>query len=62
MKITVDQHLCQDYGQCVFASPTVFQFDDEGHLVFESAPDDALLSEVEMAADACPVQAILVQP
>ncbi len=58
LRVVVDMTRCQDYGQCVFVAPEVFDLDDEGHLVFESQPDAALRGNVEAAIDACPVQAI----
>ncbi|MGW0816392.1 ferredoxin [Streptomyces viridiviolaceus] len=61
MKITVDMSLCQDHGQCAIAAPDVFRMNEEGKLVYDTAPDDSLRTEVEEAADVCPVQAILVQ-
>ncbi|GAA1011170.1 ferredoxin [Streptomyces sp. F-3] len=61
MKITVDMNLCQDHGQCAIAAPEVFRMNDEGKLVYETDPDDALRTEVEEAADVCPVQAILIE-
>ncbi|NED16590.1 ferredoxin [Streptomyces sp. SID9913] len=61
MKVTVDMNLCQDHGQCAIAAPAVFQMNDEGKLVHESEPDDALRTEVEEAADVCPVQAIFIE-
>jgi ferredoxin len=60
MKISVDRDLCQDHGQCAIAAPAVFQINDEGTLVYDLNPDDALRAEVEEAADVCPVQAILL--
>ena len=60
MKVTVDMNLCQDHGQCAIAAPAVFQMDENSTLVYESEFDDALLSEVEEAADVCPVQAIFI--
>ncbi len=60
MKISVDRDLCQDHGQCAIAAPAVFQINDEGTLVYDPNPDDALRAEVEEAADVCPVQAILL--
>jgi len=60
MKISIDRDLCQDHGQCAIAAPAVFQINDEGTLVFDPNPDDALRAEVEEAADVCPVQAILL--
>ena len=29
MRIVVDLNLCQSYGQCVFAAPTVFELHGE---------------------------------
>jgi ferredoxin len=60
VKISVDRDLCQDHGQCAIAAPAVFQINDEGTLVYDPNPDDALRAEVEEAADVCPVQAILL--
>ncbi len=60
MKISVDRDLCQDHGQCAIAAPAVFEINDEGTLVYDPNPDDALRAEVEEAADVCPVQAILL--
>ncbi|CAL9493215.1 hypothetical protein SUDANB58_03297 [Streptomyces sp. enrichment culture] len=60
MQITVDTNLCESYGQCVFAAPEIFSFDDEDHLTYEAAPSDALLDRAERAAAACPVRAVTV--
>jgi ferredoxin len=60
VKISVDRDLCQDHGQCAIAAPAVFEINDEGTLVYDPNPDDALRAEVEEAADVCPVQAILL--
>ncbi|MEV4571013.1 ferredoxin [Nonomuraea sp. NPDC049419] len=61
MKVVVDMTRCQDHGQCVFAAPEVFQLDDSGHLAYVADPDESLRSEVEDAADVCPLQAIRVE-
>jgi ferredoxin len=60
MRIVLDLNKCQSYGQCVFAAPTVFRFHGEESLEYDYAPDDALREQVERAAAACPVQAILI--
>ena len=60
MQITVDMKLCESHGQCVFAAPEVFSFDDEDYLLYEAAPDEALRQKAEQAAAACPVRAITV--
>ncbi|MET8979950.1 ferredoxin [Streptomyces sp. NPDC004539] len=61
MKVVVDMNKCQDHGQCVFAAPDVFSFDDAGHLAHVTDPDDTLREEVEEAADVCPLQAIRIE-
>ncbi|MFD6891731.1 ferredoxin [Streptomyces sp. NPDC059957] len=60
MQITVDMNLCESHGQCVFAAPEVFSFDDEDYLVYDSAPDSALLDKAVKAAAVCPARAITV--
>lgn len=71
MRITVDLGKCQDHGQCVFSAPAVFALDDGGRLAFRAEADGAsytsgelgedLRDDVEEAADACPLQAIVVE-
>jgi ferredoxin len=71
MRIVVDLNKCQDHGQCVFSAPSVFALDDEGKLSFRAEAasdsytsadlDESLRDDVEEAADACPLQAILVE-
>lgn len=62
MQITVDMNLCESHGQCVFAAPEVFSFDDEDYLLYDAAPGDALLDKAEKAAAVCPARAITVTP
>ena len=59
MKIHVDMALCQSHGQCVFAAPDVFAFDDET-LQYEPAPAPGAREAVERAVRSCPVRAITV--
>ncbi|MFG3257348.1 ferredoxin [Streptomyces sp. NPDC048172] len=61
MRVIVNRDVCQHHGQCVFSSPDVFRLDEDGELVYDAAPDDALRDDVEDAADVCPLQAITVQ-
>ncbi|EHR52656.1 ferredoxin [Saccharomonospora marina XMU15] len=60
MRIHVDMDLCQSHGQCVFASPEVFSFDDDDNLVHAQTPDETLRDAVVRAAAACPVRAIRI--
>ncbi|HSA50400.1 MAG TPA: ferredoxin [Yinghuangia sp.] len=62
MRITVDMNLCESHGQCVFAAPEVFSFDDDEQLYHEPAVDDALRDRVVSAAAACPARAIALSP
>ncbi|WP_214414662.1 ferredoxin [Sphaerisporangium fuscum] len=61
MKVVVDMNKCQEHGQCVFAAPEVFAFDEAGRLAYVTGPDEALRAEVEEAADVCPLQAIRIE-
>ena len=61
MKIYVDMDTCQHYGQCTFEAPTVFALNDDGKLEYVGEVDDALLEQVEAAADVCPMQAITIE-
>lgn len=56
--VLVDRALCDNHGQCVFAAPAVFRFDDDEHLQYDPAPQTTHLTEVQDAAGACPVRAI----
>ncbi|MFF2503095.1 ferredoxin [Streptomyces sp. NPDC058067] len=60
MQITVDLNLCESHGQCVFAAPEIFAFDDDDRLTYDAAPSDALREAAKRAAAVCPVRAITV--
>ncbi|MFF0445310.1 ferredoxin [Streptomyces sp. NPDC004609] len=60
MQITVDMNLCESHGQCVFAAPEVFSFDDEDYLLYDAEPSDSQRDQAEQAAASCPVRAITV--
>ncbi len=60
MQIVVDLNRCQSYAQCAFLAPRVFELHGEEALSYApTAPEDQL-DRVRAAAEACPVQAILV--
>ncbi|MEU7826238.1 ferredoxin [Catellatospora sp. NPDC049133] len=61
MRIVVDLNRCQGYAQCVFLAPEVFRLNGEEALAYEPNPDDGRRLQVERAAAACPVQAIVVE-
>ncbi|MEY7974727.1 ferredoxin, partial [Saccharomonospora xinjiangensis] len=59
MRIHVDMTLCESHGQCVFAAPEVFSFDDDRLVHADTAPPE-LLDRVKAAAASCPVRAITI--
>jgi len=61
MKVVVDMSKCQHYGQCCFEAEDVFQLDDDGKLVHAAEADESRRSDVESAADVCPMQAITIE-
>jgi ferredoxin len=60
MRVAIDLTLCQGYAQCAFLAPAVFQFVGQEALMYVPEPDDSERLNVERAAAACPVGAILV--
>jgi ferredoxin len=63
MKVTIDTDKCIGSGQCVLASPDVFdQREEDGIVVLLNAePPAALAAEVKQAAAVCPALAITVE-
>ena len=60
MRIVVDLNRCQAYAQCVFLAPEVFKLSGDEAITYEPNPDDARRLQVQRAAAACPVQAIVI--
>ncbi|GAA1620394.1 ferredoxin [Kribbella sancticallisti] len=58
MRVEVDLAVCENHGQCVFAAPEVFAFDDDERLAYVAEPAAELATAVRSAAAACPVRAI----
>ncbi|WP_340558559.1 ferredoxin [Streptomyces sp. GSL17-111] len=59
MRITVDLDRCESHGQCVFAAPEIFAFDDD-RIVHDAAPPESLRERAETAAALCPLRAVTV--
>ncbi len=60
LTVRIDRLLCVGFGDCIDVAPDLFEFDDEGIVVFrEPAPaiDRERLLE---ACDVCPVDALSV--
>jgi ferredoxin len=62
MRLAVDLNRCQGFAQCAFLAPDVFAMDGEEVLLYDPRFDEAHRAQVEQAAAACPVRAILVDP
>ncbi|MDA3625709.1 ferredoxin [Saccharopolyspora sp. WRP15-2] len=60
MRIVVDLNRCQAYAQCVFLAHETFRLTGEEALTYEPNPDDARRLQVQRAAAACPVRAIVL--
>ena len=58
-KIEVDRDLCIGAAPCVTVAPGVFQLDDENK-AFVVDPNGADAETILLAAQACPVQAIIL--
>jgi ferredoxin len=60
LRIHVDLDLCQSHGQCVFAAPDVFSFDEDDQLHYVPSVDESRREAMIRAAEACPVRAITI--
>jgi len=58
-KVKVIRDLCIGAASCVALSPTVFELDQEGKAVIVATPDDTP-ENILMAAQSCPVKAVVV--
>ncbi|WP_159942352.1 MULTISPECIES: ferredoxin [unclassified Nocardiopsis] len=58
MRVHVDRAVCENHGQCVFAAPEVFAFDDDEVLRYDPSPGPGLDEAVTRAARVCPLRAI----
>lgn len=61
VRVFVDMDKCQHYGQCCFEAEDIFQLDDDGKLVYVAEAQEDRRSDIESAADVCPMQAITVE-
>ena len=57
--IAVDRELCFGFGDCVDSAPGVFELDEESKSMVVD-PDAQDLDTIVLAAQDCPVDAILV--
>lgn len=63
LKVRVDQEKCIAAGQCVLASPEVFdQREEDGIVVLlTDSPEESLRASVKKAARLCPALAITIE-
>lgn len=63
VKVHIDQVKCVGAGQCVFASPEVFDQREEDGIVelLIEEPGEALTASVRKAAKLCPALAIVLE-
>lgn len=59
LAIEVDRELCFGFGDCVDSAPGVFELDDENKSIVVD-PDAADRDDLVMAAQDCPVDAIIL--
>ena len=59
LEIEVDRELCFGFGDCVDSAPGVFELDDENKSIVVD-PDAADRDDLVMAAQDCPVDAIIL--
>jgi ferredoxin len=58
VRINVDADVCGLHGQCVFAAPEIFSFDEAGDLHYAPEVGDDLVPKARGAAVVCPTAAI----
>lgn len=58
INVKVDMKQCQNYGQCIFEAPNVFDLNADDKLEYQSSVDDSERANVQGAIDICPMQAI----
>lgn len=59
MKVVVDRNLCIGAAPCVAIAGAVFQLDEEGKAIVLD-PHGADDETIQLAAEACPVRAIIL--
>jgi ferredoxin len=60
-RITVDQEICDGYGNCVFVAPQIFDLNDDNRAVLlaDEVTDDNH-DAVDLAVGECPTRAITI--
>lgn len=58
--VRVDRLLCVGFGDCIEAAPELWEFDDEGIVVFRDPLPDIERDRLLHSCDVCPVDALSV--
>jgi len=63
VKVRVDLKACKSHGRCYMLAPEVFSEGERGHCLVENPQVPPELKEIaRLGADACPEQAIHLEP
>lgn len=60
LTVRIDRLLCVGFGDCIEVAPEVFEFDDEGIVVFRDDAPEIERDRLITACDVCPVDALEV--
>lgn len=60
-KVYVDRNLCIGAASCVAIAPNTFALDDDQKAVLLESADNETIETIILAAQSCPVQAIIVE-
>lgn len=63
LTVVVDMDKCSGLGMCEAVAPDIFEVQEDGHLrLLTEVACSSRRGELEEACDACPTQAISLQP
>lgn len=60
LTVHIDRLLCVGFGDCIDIAPDLFEFDDEGIVVFMEPSPEVDRDRLITACDVCPVDALSV--
>ena len=60
LTVRVDRLLCVGFGDCIEVAPELWEFDDEGIVVFKDPLPDIDRERLITSCDICPVDALEV--
>jgi ferredoxin len=60
LTVRIDRLLCVGFGDCIEVAPDLWEFDDEGIVVFIDPLPDIARERLIASCDICPVDALTV--